>query len=199
MIRMLSGVLAPVIGGLAGMFKKGERVSAYRIVLAATLAVVGAGLWTGWTQWILLGGGIADGGFGTALGTFMARWAALAWLVSVLLWTAFTASEKDNLVVPAIGVSLFVAGVGTVVQTMYTKGAFTVAERMRYRATVSCEHCGASCCVNVRIGESWTDWESVECCRCGIKVPPETVPEYAESREAWDARVMEDCSDGTED
>ncbi len=198
MIRMFSGLAAPVVGGLAGMFRRNGAVSAYRVVLAATLAAVGFGLWTGWVQWVVLGEGVPAGGFLVGLGTFAARWALGAWSVGVLLWPAF-GSDKDDLAGGSITVFLFLALLTTGGQAMYTKGAFTVAERTHYRATVSCEHCGASCYVNVRLGESWTDWGSIECCRCGIKVAPERVPEYAESREAWGVRLLEDCSDGTED
>lgn len=196
MIRMFSGLVAPVIGGLAGLFKKDGVVSVYRIVLAVTVAVVGWGFWAGWVQWVILGQGIAAGGLGTAVCTFLARWVLFSWVGGVLL-ASFCDDEDEFL--PIIPVLLVLCAFGTVGNVVYTHDFFTVAERTHYRATVSCEHCGASCYANVRLGESWTDWESVECCRCGIAALPENVPEYADSREAWDARVLGGGADGTED
>lgn len=199
MIRMFSGLVAPALGWLAGLFRRDGSVSAHRIVLAATLAACGWGLWAGWAQWIILGEGVAGGGFG-GLGTFAARWAVGTWLAIVLLWTTASPGDKDGVVGCSIVTLLFVSLIGTGVQAMHAQGAFAPTVRTRYRATVSCEHCGASCYVHVKIGESWTDWESVECCRCGIEVPPERMPEYAKSREAWDARVAPDGGgDGAED
>lgn len=199
MIRMLSGVLAPVIGGLGKLFKRGGKVSAYRIVLAATFAAVFVGLWTGWAQWIFFGEGIAEGGFGVGLGMFAARWVAGAILAIVLLWTMSSPKDKGDVIGFSITVMLVVSAFATAAQAMYTHGAFAMPERTHYRATVSCGHCGASCYVYVGLGESWTDWPSVECCHCGIKVSPEMVPEYDESRDAWDTRILDGGGDGTQD
>lgn len=188
MIRMLSGLTAPVIGGLCGLFKRDGKVSAYRIVLAVTLAVVGWGLWAGWMQWVLFGEGIAAGGLGVGFGTFLARWVMFTYLAIVLLWP-LAGKDTDDLACGCITVFLIVCAIGTLGQAVYVHDLFTIPDRTHYKATVSCEHCGASCYARVAIGESWTDWEHVECCRCGIKVSPEKVPEYTESREAWEARV----------
>lgn len=197
MIRMFSGLMAPVIGGLGGLFKRGEKVSAYRIVLAATFAAAGLGLWAGWAQWALFGEGLA-GGFSVGCATFLARWAAAAWLTIVLLWPAV--ADKDDLVCGGIVVLLFACLFVTGVQAGIVHGAFETKPRTHYYAAVSCEHCGADCRVSVVIGESWTDWESVKCCRCGIKVPPERVPEYAESRGVWESRLaLGGGCDGAED
>lgn len=204
MIRMLSGLIALVIGWLERLFKRDGKVSAYRIVLATTLSAVGVGLWAGWVQWVLFGEALTTNyfgvGFGVGFGTFLARWVVGAWLVIVLLWP-LAWRDVDDLIGISITMLFLVAAVGTMGQVMYTHGAFTVSERTsertHYRTTVSCEHCGASCYVNVVIGESWTDWEYVECCKCGIKVSTKKVPEYGESREAWDARVR--GTDGAED
>jgi len=194
-IRMLSGLAVPVLGRLARLFSNKDGVSAYRIVLAATLAAVGWGLWAGWVQWVVLGEGLS-GGFGVGVGTFLARWALASWLIIVLLWT-LVGDDQDDLCGGGIGVPLAVCLIGTVVQAMVVHGAFEPSPPpTHYYVTVSCSHCDAKCHAHVKIGESWTDWDSVGCCKCGILVPPERVPEYATTREAWDARLLEDCSDG---
>jgi len=195
MIRMLSGLAAPVIGGLVGLFRKDEKLSAYRIVLATT-TTVGWGLWAGWVQWVILGQGVAGGGFAVCFATFLARWAMLSWVCGVLL-----ASLCDDLdeIMSIVPVMLMLCAFGTLAQGMYTHDVFTPSPRTHYRAVVSCEHCGQSCYVNVKLGESWTDWDSVVCCHCGIEVPPEMAPEYAESREAWGARIRDGGGDGAQD
>jgi len=185
-VRMFSGLAAPVLGAAAAMFKgKDGRVSAYRIVLVVTLAAAGWAVWSGSAQWAISGGGIASGGFGT-VAVFLARWLPLSWLIGVLLWPL--CDDKDDLG-GVFTVLFFVALLGTALQAAVVHGAFDTPERTHYRATVSCSHCGASCYVNVELGESWTDWEHIGCCKCGIRNPVENVPEYAESRKAWESRV----------
>jgi len=150
MIRMLSGLAAPVIGGLVGLFRKDEKLSAYRIVLATT-TTVGWGLWAGWVQWVILGQGVAGGGFAVCFATFLARWAMLSWVCGVLL-----ASLCDDLdeIMSIVPVMLMLCAFGTLAQGMYTHDVFTTSPRTHYRTVVSCEHCGQSCYVNVKTLEA---------------------------------------------
>lgn len=197
MFRMLSGLTAHVIGGLWRPLKSDGKVSAYRVVLAATLAAVGLGLWAGWAQWVALGDGLS-GGFLVGVSTFLARWAAAAWLVIVLLWPLV--GDKDDLAGGGLIVSLFVCLIATGAQAMVVHGAFDPPPpRTHYSVKLSCQHCDAKCWATVKIGESWTDWGDVECCKCGITVQPGRVPEYAETREAWESRIADGGGGGAED
>jgi len=175
---------------VTGLFKKNGRVSAYRITLFITLAVLGWGLLDGWVQWVILGDGVPGGFLGT-LCTFLARWALLGWCAGVLFWP--WTPDKDDLACGSIVPPLFICLIGTFVQAACIHDIFTSAPRTTYYATVSCEHCEAKCNAEVKIGESWTDWPGVTCCRCGITVLPEKVLEYEQTKAAWDARIVEDC------
>ncbi len=189
MVRMVSGLAATVCSAAWRPFKRDGRVSSHRIVLAATLAAIGTGLWSGWAQWVVLGEGLS-GGFLMGVATFAARWAAAAWLAIVLLWPLVDADNKVDLANGGILASLFVCLIGTCAQAMSVYGAFDPPEPCtHYRVKISCQHCDAKCLAPVKIGESWTDWDDVECCKCGITIPPERVPEYADVREAWEARI----------
>ena len=195
MIRMLSGLIAPAVVGLGRLFKIDGKVSAHRIAIAVTLVVVGFGLWSGWVQWVLLGKGVAADGIGGAGGVFFARWATSVWLV-LLLCPAVKVSGLLDFCVP---MSLLVCATVTFFQAACVHDLFAQRPRMHYSTTVSCTHCSKSCWAKVQIGKSWTDWEYVECCGCGIKVSPERVPEYVEVRKAWDARVQDRGDDGAQD
>lgn len=196
MIRMFSGLMAHMVGWLGRPFKKNGKVSVYRIVLVATFAMLGWGLWAGWVQWVLLGTGMTD--VGASLLTFAARFTMLAGLAMVLLWCTAPPREKSDFIGFCFVMSLVISGGSTLVQSAAQTGFFSAPARTHYRATISCEHCNASCWTRVVVGESWTDWKYVGCCRCGIKVPPERVPEYAESRDAWEARIPDGGDDGAE-
>lgn len=192
MIRMLSGLMAPMIGGLGRLFKIGGKVSMHRIAIAIAASVAGFGLWTGWVQWVVLGEGVVDG-FGGGVGVFFARWAMLMWF-ALLLCPVLKVNDLFDFCVP---MSLLICATATIFQAVCVHDLFTQRQRTHYSTTVSCTHCSESCRAKVQIGKSWTDWRYVECCGCGIKVLPEMVPEYVEVRKAWDARVQDRGDDGS--